>query len=58
MYRSKESVGQLAKWIKVIDTYDVMFHKQLVPEHRNGDKLSRHPCGKGEHEHNRVSESL
>ena len=44
LHRSKDQVGQPARWIKVIDTYDVMFHHWPGRKHGNADALSRCPC--------------
>ena len=44
LHRSKDPVGQPAKWIEVIDTYDVTFQHRPCPKHGNTDALSRYPC--------------
>ena len=44
LHRSKDPVGQPARWIEVIDTYDIMFQHQPGRKHGNADALSRYPC--------------
>ena len=44
LHRSKDPVGQPARWIEVIDTYDITFQHRPGRKHRNADALSRYPC--------------
>ena len=44
LHRSKDPVGQPARWIKVIDTYDITFQHRPGRKHGNADALSRYPC--------------
>ena len=44
LHRSKDPVRQPARWIEVIDTYDIMFQHQPCRKHGNADALSRYPC--------------
>ena len=44
LHRSKDPVGQPARWIEVIDTYDITFQHRLGRKHGNADALSRYPC--------------
>ena len=44
LYRSKDPVGQPARWIEVIDTYDITFQHRQGRKHGNADALSRYPC--------------
>ena len=44
LHSIKDLVGQPARWIKVIDTYDITFQHRLGRKHRNADALSRYPC--------------
>ena len=41
---SKDPVGQPARWIEVIDTYDITFQHRPGRKHGNADALSRYPC--------------
>ena len=40
LYRSKDHVGQPARWIEVIDTYNVTFQHRPGRKHGNADALS------------------
>ena len=40
LHRSKDPVGQPARWIEVIDTYDITFQHRPGRKHRNADALS------------------
>ena len=44
LHRSKDPVGQPARWIEVIDTYDITFQHRPGRKHGNADALSRYPC--------------
>ena len=44
LHRSKDPVGQPARWIEVIDTYDITFQHRPGRKHRNADALSWYPC--------------
>ena len=44
LYRSKDPVGQPARWIEVIDTYNVTFQHRPGRKHGNADALSQYPC--------------
>ena len=44
LHRSKDPVGQPARWIKVIDAYDITFQHRPGLKHGNSDALSRYPC--------------
>ena len=44
LHRSKDPVGQPARWIEVIDTYDITFQHRPGQKHGNADALSRYPC--------------
>ena len=44
LHRSKDPVGQPARWIEVIDTYDITFQHRPGRKHGNADALSRDPC--------------
>ena len=44
LHRSKDPVGQPARWIEVIDTYDITFQHRPGRNHGNADALSRYPC--------------
>ena len=44
LHRRKDPVGQPARWIEVIDTYDITFQHRPGRKHRNADALSRYPC--------------
>ena len=37
-------MGQPARWIEVIDTYDITFQHRPGRKHGNADALSRYPC--------------
>ena len=39
-----QEVGQPARWIEVIDTYDITFQHRPGRKHGNADALSRYPC--------------
>ena len=43
-HRSKDPVGQPARWIEVIDTYDITFQHRPGRKHGNANALSRYPC--------------
>ena len=45
LHHSKDPVGQPARWIEVIDTYNDTFQHQPGRNHGNADALSRYPCG-------------
>ena len=44
LHRSKDLVGQPARWIEMIDTYDITFQHRPGRKHGNADALSRYPC--------------
>ena len=44
LHRSKDPVGQPARWIEVIDTYDITFQHRPGQKHGNANALSRYPC--------------
>ena len=44
LHRSKDPVGQPARWIEVIDTNDITFQHRPGWKHGNADALSRYPC--------------
>ena len=44
LHRSKDPVGQPARWIEVIDTYDITFQHRPGRKHGNADALSQYPC--------------
>ena len=44
LHRSKDPVGQPARWIEVIDTYDITFQHRPGRKHGNADALSRYLC--------------
>ena len=44
LHRSKDPGGQPARWIEVIDTYDITFQHRPGRKHGNADALSRYPC--------------
>ena len=44
LHRSKDQVGQPARWIEVIDTYNIMFQHRPGWKHGNADAFSRYPC--------------
>ena len=44
LHRSKDPVGQPARWIQVINTYDITFQHRPGRKHGNADALSRYPC--------------
>ena len=44
LHRSKDPVGQPARWIEVIDTFDITFQHRPGRKHGNADALSRYPC--------------
>ena len=44
LHRSKDPVGQPARWIEVIDTYDITFQHRPGRKHGKADALSRYPC--------------
>ena len=44
LHRSKDPVGQPARWIEVIHTYDITFQHRPGRKHGNADTLSRYPC--------------
>ena len=46
LHGSTDPVGQPARWIDVIDTYDVTFQHWPGWKHGNADALSRYPCCK------------
>ena len=47
LHRSKDPVGKPARWIEVIDTYDVKFQHRPSLKHGNTDTLSQYPHPKG-----------
>ena len=44
LHRNKDPVGQPARWIEVIDTYDITFQHRPGRKHGNADALSRYLC--------------
>ena len=44
LHRNKDPSGQPARWIEVIDTYDIIFQHRSGRKHGNADALSRYPC--------------
>ena len=44
LHRSKDQVGQPARWIELIDTYDITSQHRPGRKHGNADALSRYPC--------------
>ena len=44
LHRSKDPVGQPARWIEVIDTYGITFQHRPGRKHGNTDALSRYLC--------------
>ena len=44
LHRSKDPVGQPARWIEVIDTYDITFQHRPGRKHGNADALSLYLC--------------
>ena len=44
LHRSKDPVGQPARWIEVINTYDIMFQHRPGRKQGNADALSWYPC--------------
>ena len=44
LQRSKDPVGQPARWIEVIDTYGITFQHRPGRKHGNADAFSRYPC--------------
>ena len=44
LHRSKDPVGQPARWIEVINTYDITLQHRPGRKHGNADALSRYPC--------------
>ena len=44
LHSSKDPEGQPARWIEVIDTYDITFQHRPGRKHGNADALSRYPC--------------
>ena len=44
LHRSKDPVGQPARWIEVIDTYDIRFQHRPGRKHGKTDALFRYPC--------------
>ena len=44
LHRSNDPSGQPARWIEVIDTYDIIFQHRSGQKHGNTDALSRYPC--------------
>lgn len=45
----KNPEGQLARWIEILDTYDVQIQHRPGRVHQNADALSRRPCGPCSH---------
>ena len=44
LHRSKDPVGLPARWIEMIDTYDITFQHRPGRKHGNADALSWYPC--------------
>ena len=44
LHRGKDPVGQAARWIEVIETYDIMFQHRPRLKHGNADTLSQYLC--------------
>ena len=56
----KEPEGQVARWLQIVDTYDLSIEHRPGKAHGNADGLSRRPCkqcgrGDGETEYCRVT---
>ena len=54
VHQSKDSVGQLAHCIEVIDTYDIIFHHRPGPKERKGRRSLSVPLWRQTPGHDRV----
>ena len=45
----KNPEGQVARWIEILQTYDLTIEYRPGTQHRNADGLSRRPCGSCPH---------